>query len=112
MTVGKMGSTVDGLMDTIAILTSIALQYGVPLESLVEKLEGRRFEPYGVTDNPDIPTASSLIDYVYRYLSKQYLGNSSPRRYNSGLLCPDCGAPVVAQEGCLYCSEGCGWSRC
>ena len=56
----KEGSTISGLMDTIAILTSMALQYGVPLEVLVNKFEHVRFEPSGFTKNPEIPIAKSL----------------------------------------------------
>ena len=64
----KEGSTVGGLMDSIGILTSIALQYGVPLENLVKKFEHQRFEPSGLTTNPEIRMASSIVDYVFRFL--------------------------------------------
>lgn len=69
----KEGSTVSGLMDTIATLTSIALQYGVPLEALVNKFSHVRFEPAGFTGNPDIPIAKSLTDYIFRFLGKRFL---------------------------------------
>jgi len=69
----KEGSTVSGLMDTIATLTSIALQYGVPLETLVSKFSHVRFEPSGFTSNPDIPFAKSLTDYIFRYLGHRFL---------------------------------------
>ena len=59
----KEGSTMGGLMDTIATLTSISLQYGVPLESLVRKFAYQRFEPSGFTKNPDIRNATSITDY-------------------------------------------------
>ena len=62
----KEGSTISGLMDTIATLTSIALQYGVPLEALVSKFSHVRFEPSGFTSNKDIPIAKSLTDYIFR----------------------------------------------
>jgi ribonucleoside-diphosphate reductase alpha chain len=70
----KEGSTISGLMDTIATLTSMALQYGVPLEVLVSKFSHARFEPSGFTKNPDIPMAKSLIDYLFRFLGTRFLG--------------------------------------
>jgi ribonucleoside-diphosphate reductase alpha chain len=70
----KEGSTVSGLMDTIGVLTSMALQFGVPLEVLVQKFSHVRFEPSGFTKNPEIPIAKSLIDYIFRFLGAQFLG--------------------------------------
>jgi ribonucleoside-diphosphate reductase alpha chain len=69
----KEGSTIGGLMDTIGALTSMALQYGVPLESMVRKFAHSRFEPSGFTKNPDIRTASSITDYVFRWLGCQFI---------------------------------------
>jgi len=69
----KEGSTVSGLMDTIATMTSIALQYGVPLKALVDKFSHTRFEPSGFTNNKEIPIAKSVMDYVFRYLGNRYL---------------------------------------
>ena len=69
----KEGSTISGLMDSIATLTSVALQYGVPLETLVNKFSHVRFEPSGFTKNPDIPYAKSLIDYIFRFLGTRFL---------------------------------------
>lgn len=69
----KEGSTIGGLMDTIAILTSMALQYGVPLASLVRKFVNMRFEPSGFTKNPDIRNASSIIDYVFRWMAIHFI---------------------------------------
>jgi len=69
----KEGSTVSGLMDTIGVLTSMALQFGVPLEILVQKFSHVRFEPSGFTKNPDIPMAKSLIDYIFRFLGARFL---------------------------------------
>ena len=68
----KEGSTISGLMDTIATLTSLALQYGVPLNALVKKFEHVRFEPSGFTKNPDIPVAKSLTDYLFRFLGMRF----------------------------------------
>jgi ribonucleoside-diphosphate reductase alpha chain len=69
----KEGSTLGGLMDTVATLTSIALQYGVPLESLVKKFAYQRFEPSGFTRNPDIRNATSITDYIFRWLACQFI---------------------------------------
>jgi ribonucleoside-diphosphate reductase alpha chain len=69
----KEGSTISGLMDTIATMTSIALQYGVPLQALVDKFSHTRFEPSGFTNNPQIPMAKSVTDYVFRYLGNRFL---------------------------------------
>jgi ribonucleoside-diphosphate reductase alpha chain len=69
----KEGSTIGGLMDTVATLTSISLQYGVPLEGLVKKFAYQRFEPSGFTKNPDIRSATSITDYVFRWLGCQFI---------------------------------------
>jgi ribonucleoside-diphosphate reductase alpha chain len=69
----KEGSTIGGLMDTVATLTSMALQYGVPLESLLKKFAYQRFEPSGFTRNPDIRNATSITDYVFRWLGCQFI---------------------------------------
>ncbi len=71
--VAKQGSTLSGIMDAFAIAVSIALQYGVPLETYVEKFINMRFEPSGITNDPDIRFASSLVDYVFRRLALDYL---------------------------------------
>ena len=71
--ISKEGSTIGGLMDTVATLVSLALQYGVPVESLVRKFEHVRFEPSGMTHNPDIPFAKSLVDYIFRYLAMEFV---------------------------------------
>lgn len=73
ITMAKEGSTIGGLMDTVATLTSIALQYGVPLEALVRKFSHQRFEPSGVTNNKEIRNASSIIDYIFRWLALEFI---------------------------------------
>ena len=73
ITMAKEGSTIGGLMDSIGTLTSLALQYGVPLEALIKKFAHQRFEPSGFTKNPDIRNASSIIDYVFRWLGHQFV---------------------------------------
>jgi ribonucleoside-diphosphate reductase alpha chain len=69
----KEGSTISGLMDTIATMTSIALQYGVPLKALVDKFSHTRFEPSGFTNNREIPIAKSVTDYVFRYIGNRFI---------------------------------------
>jgi ribonucleoside-diphosphate reductase alpha chain len=73
ITISKEGSTIRGLMDSVAVLTSLALQYGVPLEDLVRKFRGVHFEPAGFTDNPELPQASSLVDYIFRWLEERFV---------------------------------------
>ena len=73
ITMAKEGSTIGGLMDSIGTLTSMALQYGVPLEALVKKFAHQRFEPSGFTKNPDIRNASSIIDYVFRFMALEFI---------------------------------------
>ncbi|MGV1008762.1 MAG: vitamin B12-dependent ribonucleotide reductase [Dermatophilaceae bacterium] len=70
---GKQGSTLGGIMDAFSIAVSIGLQYGVPLETFVEKFTNLRFEPAGSTDDPDIRMAQSIMDYVFRRLALDYL---------------------------------------
>jgi ribonucleoside-diphosphate reductase alpha chain len=73
ITMAKEGSTIGGLMDTIGTLVSLSLQYGVPLETLVNKFAHQRFEPSGFTKNPDIPIAKSITDYLFRWLGCAFL---------------------------------------
>ena len=69
----KEGSTISGLMDTLATSVSLALQYGVPLKDVVNKFAHVRFEPSGFTGNPEIPIAKSLVDYIFRWLGSRFL---------------------------------------
>jgi len=108
----KQGSTISGLLDGVAILTSLALQRGVPLEEMVSKLQGTKFEPAGLTRNASIPTTTSLLDYIFRYVQLRCSGQEVASLEYSGMLCPDCGATIKFQEGCMHCSRDCGWSRC
>ena len=89
ITMSKEGSTIGGLMDTVGTLTSIALQYGVPLQQLVRKFAYQRFEPSGFTKNPDIRNATSITDYVFRWLGCQFIPGykeaTSPNRGQSEL---------------------------
>jgi ribonucleoside-diphosphate reductase alpha chain len=70
---GKQGSTLGGVMDAFSIAVSIGLQYGVPLETFVEKFTNLRFEPAGLTDDPDIRMSQSIMDYVFRRLALDYM---------------------------------------
>jgi ribonucleoside-diphosphate reductase alpha chain len=82
--VSKQGSTLAGIMDAFAISLSHGLQYGVPLRAFVEAFTGMRFEPAGMTDDPDIRIASSLMDYLFRKLAIEYL--SYEERAELGIL--------------------------
>jgi len=73
LTMAKEGSTISGLMDAFATAISLTLQYGVPLEALVEKFSHMRFEPAGYTKNQEIPIAKSLVDYIFRWLASRFL---------------------------------------
>jgi ribonucleoside-diphosphate reductase alpha chain len=69
----KEGSVVSGLVDAFATATSIMLQYGVPLDVLINKFSHTRFEPSGFTNNPKIPIAKSILDYIFRWLALKFL---------------------------------------
>ena len=73
ITTAKECSTISGLFDTIATLISMCLQSGIPLKTLVRKFKDMRFDPSGFTNNPQVPMAKSIIDYVFRYLGMKYL---------------------------------------
>ena len=95
ITMAKEGSTIGGLMDCIGTLTSMALQYGVPLEALVRKFAHQRFEPSGYTKNPDIRNASSIIDYVFRWMGLQFIPDY---RQANGVKQPDLPMPGLLEE--------------
>ncbi|MHC5002945.1 MAG: adenosylcobalamin-dependent ribonucleoside-diphosphate reductase, partial [Planctomycetota bacterium] len=84
ITMSKEGSTIGGLMDSLGTAISVALQYGVPIDSLVKKFEHQRFEPMGMTTNREIPFAKSLVDYIFRWLGMQFISGyretNAPRR--------------------------------
>jgi len=73
VTMAKEGSTVGGMMDAFATAISLCLQYGVPLEALVKKFSHQRFDPQGMTRNPDIPFAKSIVDYIFRWLGLTFI---------------------------------------
>jgi ribonucleoside-diphosphate reductase alpha chain len=122
--INREGSTVSGLTDAVAKLASIALQFGVPLAQIAPKMRNTRFEPYGPTGNPEIPWATSVVDYIFHWLevkfgasnqqsviSNQAAPPTPSARGDSGIGCPDCGALLAYQEGCLVC-RSCGYNRC
>ncbi|KKN01045.1 hypothetical protein LCGC14_1131730 [marine sediment metagenome] len=71
--VGKWGSTLHGLLDVIGIETSLLLQFGVPLHQIASKLRGMKFVPEGATDNPDVASCLSLVDYIFTWLEREYV---------------------------------------
>src|ERR1051326_7116021 len=77
ITMAKEGSTISGLMDSFATMTSLALQHGVPLQLLVDKFTHTRFEPSGFTKNPEIPMAKSIMDYIFKWLAIKSLSRDS-----------------------------------
>ena len=84
---GKAGSTTAGLMDLLAIAISVGLQHGVPLETFVSKFKDMRFEPMGLTDDPDVPAVTSVGDYLARRLAQDWLDVDSRMRLD--LLTPE-----------------------
>jgi len=92
ITMAKEGSTIGGLMDSIGTLTSMALQYGVPLEALVKKFAHQRFEPSGFTKNPEVRNASSITDYVFRWMAIRFIPGyreaNTPNRNQAELSMP------------------------
>jgi len=97
LTMAKEGSTISGLMDGFATAISLTLQYGVPLEALVEKFSHMRFEPAGYTKNPEIPIAKSLIDYIFRWLASKFL--SADLKERVGVIAREApGAPARSDE--------------
>ncbi len=128
--IAKEGSTFSGFLDTIATLTSMALQYGVPLEDLVDKMIMRRFEPAGFTSNPDVRFAHSIVDYIFRVLGMRFLPEENQQSLglvtasigstpatkvesNNGetnsSICPVCGSMLRRLGSCENCPD-CGYN--
>ncbi len=130
ITMAKEGSTLSGFMDSFAMVFSVALQHGVPLETLVNKLAHTHFEPSGWTSNPDIGYAKSIMDYLARWLEKKFLNKTAPEELEKDLVpieayeepvsiknslgdapfCSNCGSMMVRKSSCYYCPE-CGESN-
>jgi len=128
ITMSKEGSTVRGLMDTIATLVSISLQHGVPLRCIVDKMMHTRFEPCGYTDNKDIAFAKSVTDYIAKWLGIKFLGDKpsdikAPPSLSNGVkptfvvqsdapTCVTCGSIMVRNGTCYRCQNCGGTSGC
>jgi ribonucleoside-diphosphate reductase alpha chain len=97
--VGKEGSTLRGMMNAFATSVSIALQYGVPLETLCRKFSYMRFDPEGATGNPEIPFAKSLPDYIMRWLASQFLDVDIQEEL--GIMTPEVRARKAAQDALM-----------
>jgi ribonucleoside-diphosphate reductase alpha chain len=97
LVMAKEGSTISGLMDAFATSISMALQYGVPLEALVEKFSHVRFEPSGFTKNPEIPYAKSITDYIFRWLASKFL--SAEHQEAAGVQRSETSAPPATATG-------------
>ncbi len=107
--IGKEGSTLRGMMNSYATAISIALQYGVPLETLVQKFAYMRFEPEGITQNPEIPFAKSMPDYIMRWLASRFLDADACEEL--GILTPEVRARKLAQEGGVAAADTAGPSN-
>ena len=94
--VGKEGSALRGMMNSFATAISIALQYGVPLETLVQKFSYMRFDPEGITQNPEIPFAKSMPDYIMRWLASRFLDTDTQEEL--GILTPEVRARKMAED--------------
>src|SRR3712207_1345259 len=94
--IGKEGSTLRGMMNSFATAISIALQYGVPLETLVRKFAYMRFEPEGITTNPEIPFAKSMPDYIMRWLASRFL--DADVHEDLGILTPEVRARRTGED--------------
>src|SRR5205085_49454 len=94
--IGKEGSTLRGMMNAFATSVSIALQYGVPLETLVRKFSYMRFDPEGITGNPEIPFAKSMPDYIMRWLASRFL--DADLQEELGIMTPEVKSRKAAQD--------------
>jgi ribonucleoside-diphosphate reductase alpha chain len=136
ISMAKEGSTISGLMDTLATSISYGLQYGVPLKFLVEKFSHVRFEPSGWTGNPQVPYAKSIIDYIFRWLGARFLGiteaseavvtpklrpteiepqQALPFEANivtDAPMCSECGSMMTRNGSCYKCENCGGTSGC
>ena len=113
ITASKEGTQVAGLLDTIAILLSLALQRGETPAELSKKFAGTRFEPSGMTGNPKIPVATSPIDYIVRWLDMEFSDGNGHNNTDAGMRCPDCDSVAYLSGGCVTCTDDkCAWSKC
>ena len=128
LTMAKEGSTISGFADAFAQAISYCLQYGVPLEDLVDKFSHVRFEPSGVTKNPDVRFAKSIVDYIFRWVAAKFqtpegkamvdelarqdlLRNLDPQiNTEEAPPCSTCGSIMVRSGVCYKCSN-CGHTQ-
>lgn len=114
----KQGTVMSGMMDVISTMVSIMLQYRIPLEVLVRKFGFVQFEPNGITPNPNIKFARSVVDYLVRYLGYKYLhpaevdkaldeADDAPSEWEPGPPCQACGHMTIKNNGGFIC-ENCG----
>ena len=113
ITMSKEGSTIGGLMDSLGTAISVALQYGVPIESLVNKFAYQRFEPQGITTNRDIPFAKSLVDYIFQWMGMQFIegykeANSPKRTGTPTTTTPETKSPTPVKEDTRWQNESTG----
>lgn len=117
--VSKQGSTVNGLLDVMGMLVSFCLQGGVPLSTLVDKISGVTFDS-GMTSNPEIPIATSIPDYIVRWMNSKFGGEDkvyvpAPISVTEGKItgegCPRCGSMLRRTEGCAICPS-CTYEKC
>jgi ribonucleoside-diphosphate reductase alpha chain len=101
--IAKEGSTISGLMDAFATSVSMSLQYGVPLDVLADKFRYSRFEPMGFTGNPDVPKATSIIDYIFAWMQQRFEAIEPP----SKKVCKEIEEQYTAQSDCPTCTK-CG----
>jgi ribonucleoside-diphosphate reductase alpha chain len=94
LVMAKEGSTISGFADAFAQAISYALQYGVPLQALVDKFSHVRFEPSGMTRNPDIRFAKSIVDYIFRWMASKFLSNDA--QFNAGVNGKELGTVLPA----------------
>ncbi|MEK7175892.1 MAG: hypothetical protein AAB695_00765 [Patescibacteria group bacterium] len=118
LVLAKEGSTISGFADAFAQAISCALQYGVPLQALVDKFSHVRFEPSGMTRNPEIRFTKSIVDYIFRWMASKFLSPSSPnislamaaaqkKDKEDAPPCSTCGA-IMEREGKGYKCPNCG----
>jgi len=113
LVMSKEGTVVSGLMDSFATSISLALQYGVPLEILIDKFSHSRFEPSGMTSNPQIPMAKSVVDYIFRWMAAKFLHPETAKRV--GVLTPNAPQPSENNNkvsgATLYNEDNIEWSQ-
>jgi ribonucleoside-diphosphate reductase alpha chain len=136
ITMAKEGSTISGLMDGFATAISFALQYGVPLQFLVDKFSHVRFEPSGWTGNDKVPYAKSILDYIFRWMAAKFIGpefavgeaGDTPKLRptepdpqpslpftpidDDAPLCSECGSIMTRNGSCYKCGNCGGTSGC